>query len=44
MKRVVRRLTAWQVDPLVRQVNALRQATIEALEDGSSASSPSRRR
>ena len=32
LKRLVRRVTAWQTDPLVAQVNALRQATIEALE------------
>jgi glycosyltransferase involved in cell wall biosynthesis len=32
LKRLVRRATAWQVEPLVAQVNALRQATIEALE------------
>jgi glycosyltransferase involved in cell wall biosynthesis len=32
LKQLVRRATAWQVDPLVAQVNALRQATIEALE------------
>jgi hypothetical protein len=31
-KRVVRRLTAWEVDPLVAQVNALRAALIDALE------------
>jgi glycosyltransferase involved in cell wall biosynthesis len=32
LKRLVRRATAWHVEPLVAQVNALRQATIEALE------------
>ena len=32
LKRVVRRATAWQVDPLVAQVNALREATIQALD------------
>jgi glycosyltransferase involved in cell wall biosynthesis len=32
LKRLVRRATAWQVDPLVAQVNALREATIQALE------------
>jgi glycosyltransferase involved in cell wall biosynthesis len=32
LKRLVRRATAWQIDPLVAQVNALRQATMEALE------------
>jgi glycosyltransferase involved in cell wall biosynthesis len=32
VKRVVRRLTAWQVDPLVRRVNELQSATVIALE------------
>ncbi|HZC98754.1 MAG TPA: hypothetical protein VFA46_00695, partial [Actinomycetes bacterium] len=32
LKRLVRRATAWQVDPLVAQVNALREVTIQALE------------
>ena len=32
LKRVVRRLTGWQVDPLVWQVNALQAATTQALE------------
>jgi glycosyltransferase involved in cell wall biosynthesis len=32
IKRLVRRATAWQVDPLVAQVNALREATIQALQ------------
>lgn len=32
LKRLVRRATAWQVDPLVTQVNALREVTIQALE------------
>lgn len=32
MKRVVRRLTAWEVDPVVHQVNRLRQATLDAVE------------
>lgn len=31
-KRVVRRLTAWQLDPIVAQLNNLRDALIEALE------------
>jgi len=34
MKRLVRRLTAWQVDPIVRQVNELREALVESLERG----------
>ena len=33
LKRVVRRLTAWQVDPIIGQVNRLQQATIEAVAD-----------
>ena len=32
LKRLVRRATGWQVDPLVAQVNALRELTIQALE------------
>jgi glycosyltransferase involved in cell wall biosynthesis len=32
VKRLLRRATAWQVDPLVAQVNALREVTIQALE------------
>lgn len=32
VKQVVRRLTAWQVDPLVRQVNALQSAATRAVE------------
>ncbi len=32
VQRLVRRLTAWQLEPLVVQVNALRAATLEALE------------
>ena len=32
LKRLVRRLTAWELDPVVHQVNALRDATIKALE------------
>jgi hypothetical protein len=32
VKRAVRRLTAWELEPLVGHVNALRAATIEALE------------
>ena len=33
VKRMVRRLTAWEVEPVVGQVNALRAATVEALEE-----------
>jgi hypothetical protein len=32
VKRVVRRLTAWQLEPMVGQVNALRAATVESIE------------
>lgn len=32
LKRMVRRLTAWEVDPIVHQVNKLRNAGIEAAE------------
>ncbi len=32
LKRLVQRATAWESDPLVDQVNALRAATIQALE------------
>ena len=32
LKRLVRRATAWQIDPLVAQVNTLREAAIQALE------------
>ncbi|MCW2623040.1 MAG: glycosyltransferase [Frankiales bacterium] len=39
VKRVVRRVTAWQMDPVVHQVNALREATVEALERAAAASS-----
>ncbi len=32
LKRAVRRLTAWQIDPIVDEVNRLRDASIEAAE------------
>ena len=32
VKRVIRRLTQWELDPIVRQVNALQRATAESLE------------
>lgn len=35
IKRWLGRLLAWQIEPLVHQVNSLRQATIEALESAS---------
>lgn len=31
-KRLVRRLTAWQIEPIVAQLNRLREALVEALE------------
>jgi glycosyltransferase involved in cell wall biosynthesis len=31
VKALVRRLTAWEIDPIVQQVNALQRATIETL-------------
>ncbi|MEO6468849.1 MAG: hypothetical protein ABIP21_07090 [Acidimicrobiia bacterium] len=34
LKRLVRRLTAWQIDPIVGQVNRLREALIATLEQG----------
>jgi len=34
LKRLVRRATAWEIDPVVAQVNALHHAMIEALETG----------
>ncbi len=33
MKRVVKRLTAWQIDPIIGQLNRLQQATIEAVAE-----------
>lgn len=33
VKRVVRQLTAWEIDPVVAQVNRLHRATVEVLED-----------
>jgi glycosyltransferase involved in cell wall biosynthesis len=32
LKRLVRRATAWQIDPLIAQLNALREGTIQSLE------------
>jgi hypothetical protein len=34
MQRVVRRLTRWQVDPIVGRVNQMRAALIDQLEAG----------
>ncbi len=33
MKRAIRRLTAWQIDPIIGQVNRLQQATMEAMSE-----------
>jgi glycosyltransferase involved in cell wall biosynthesis len=33
MKKVVRRITAWEVDPIIGQLNRLQQATIDALAE-----------
>ena len=35
MKRAIRRLTAWQIDPIIGQVNRLQHATLEAVEQTS---------
>jgi hypothetical protein len=37
VKRVARRLTAWQIDPIVEHVNRLQQAAVEATERAASA-------
>ena len=37
MKRAVRRLTAWQIDPIIGQVNRLQHATLEAVEQSAEA-------
>ena len=33
LKRAIRRLTAWQIDPIIGQVNRLQQAAIEAVAE-----------
>jgi hypothetical protein len=33
VKRVVRRLTAWQIDPIVHQVNAVQRATARSIDE-----------
>ena len=43
MKRVVRKLTAWQIDPLVQQVNALQAATTSAVERAAEPHDPASR-
>ncbi|MGZ6956271.1 MAG: glycosyltransferase family 4 protein [Acidimicrobiia bacterium] len=42
LKRVVRRLTAWQVDPIIGQVNRIQQATIDALAELPAPTEPGR--
>ena len=37
VKRVIRRLTQWELDPIVRQVNALQRAVVESLEGAAQA-------
>lgn len=37
LKKLVRRLTAWQMDPMVHHVNRLRQASIQAIEESAAA-------
>ena len=37
LKRLVRRLTAWQIDPIIGQVNRLQQATIDAVAESAPA-------
>jgi glycosyltransferase involved in cell wall biosynthesis len=37
VKRAIRRLTAWEIDPVVDQVNALRAATVQAVEAAAAA-------
>lgn len=41
VKRGIRRLTAWQIDPIIGQVNRLQQAAIEAASDAGPAVPPS---
>ncbi len=33
VKRLVRRATAWEIDPVIHQVNALRDAAVQAIEE-----------
>ncbi len=40
LKRIVRRLTAWQIDPIIGQVNRLQQATIDAMAESAAVSAP----
>lgn len=39
VKRLIRRLTAWQLDPVVHQINRLQEATIRAVEASAASSS-----
>jgi hypothetical protein len=32
-KRLVRRLTQWEIDPIVRQLNRLHEVVVDALEE-----------
>ncbi len=40
MKRAIRRLTAWQIDPIIGQVNRLQHATLEAVEQSTDLHEP----
>ena len=42
LKKVVRRLTAWQYDPLLHQVNALQEAAVRAVEQSAVQAGPAR--
>jgi hypothetical protein len=41
VKRVARRLTGWQIDPIVEHVNRLQQAAVEATERAAESEPPS---
>ena len=43
VKRVVRKLTAWEIDPLVQQLNALQSATTRAVERAAEPQDPASR-
>jgi hypothetical protein len=32
MKKVAWKMTAWEIEPIIHQVNALREASIKAIE------------
>jgi hypothetical protein len=42
LKRVVRRLTAWQLDPVVAQVNGLQRAIVAMTDTLAAESTPQR--